>query len=245
MTDMVNGAVRAGEFLTGNMDWFSFATIVPVGQTNVTTPVVDLPGYQAYVTLGSWVNVTVVDGTGTAQTYSTLNSYLDAFYMQRNLNSLISTFAGRANPVAVSVKTLPTSINGTAINAHTSVYFGQAGYLNGTGTSVFGSAYTTGKTIYIVNLATEKTLLWSGTGDGTNANGYNILASNSIGGLDGLAVYDTQSAQVLADSTQSSTDPFATKNTVAPYVGSWETSNATNANTMAVVGFNLAGTLLV
>ena len=39
MTDKVNGGVYAGEFLTGNMDFFSFATLVPVGQTNVDTPV--------------------------------------------------------------------------------------------------------------------------------------------------------------------------------------------------------------
>lgn len=246
MTDKVNGAVRAGEFLTGNMDFFSFATIVPVGQTNVDTPVVDLPGYQTYVTLGVWSTVTVVDGTGVAQPYTSINDYLDAFYKQRNLDSLINAFGTRANPVAISVKTLPSSINGAAINAHTSAYFADAGYSTLGGAHVFGSAYTTGKTIYIVNIASEKTLLWNAAGAGTNDSGYSVLADSvTLGGLNALACFDTQGSQALADSGTSATNVYATKNTVVPYVGTFNTSDSTNCNTLAVQGYTLAGTSLI
>ena len=240
MTDKVNGNVRGGEFLTGNMDFFSVATIVPVAQTNVDTPVVDLPGYATYATLGTWTDVTVVNGAGTAVTYSSLNNYLDAFYKQANMDILVNAFAQRANPVAVSVKVLPSSINGATINAHTSVYFAQAGYLNGDATSVFGSAYTTGKTISIVNFATEKTSLWTAGASETNASGYGLLVA-----LDGLSCFDTQGSQALADSATSATNPYATKNTTAPYVGTWDTTDNTNTNTMVVQGSNAFGTLLV
>lgn len=243
MTDQVNGNAKAGEFLTGNMDFFSVATIVPVAQTNVRTPVVDLPGYQTYATLGTWTNVTVTNGAGTAVTYSTLNSYLDAFYKQANMDILLRSFAQRGNPVVVSVKVLPSSINGATINANTSVYFGQAGYANKDGTNGgdnFGTDYTTGKTINIVGIATEKSGLWTAGAAETNTSGYALLAA-----LDGVSCFDTQSAQVLSGSATSSTNPYATKNTTAPYVNAFETGDATTCNTLIAQGSDMAGTLLV
>ena len=259
MTDKVNGGVYAGEFLTGNMDFFSFATLVPVGQTNVDTPVEDLGTYQSYVTLGVWTPVTVTDAFGNANTYSTLNAYLDAFYQQVNLNNLITTFSSRANPVAVSVKTFPTSVNGAAVNPSTSVIFSQMGYLNAANTAVFGSGYTTG-TVYIVNLATEKTLLWTaGNTNGnvsgvpannTNQNGYNILANNlAFGALDQLIAYDYQDTQVIGGSQTfagSATNYYSIKNTVVPYVSVWDASGTTvnGINVMASQNFFLGGSLL-
>ncbi len=243
MTNQVNGNARAGEFLTGDMNFFSVATIVPVAQTNVRTAVVDLPGYQTYATLGTWTDVTVVDGSGTAVTYSTLNSYLDAFYKQANLDVLLRTFALRGNPVVVSLKTLPSSINGATINANTSVYFGQAGYANLTGTNGgdnFGTDYTTGKTITIVGIATEKNSLWTAGAAETNASGYALLAA-----LDGVSCFDTQSAQALSGSATSATNPYASKNTTAPYVNAFETGDATTCNTLVAQGTSMAGTLLV
>lgn len=243
MTDQVNGNARAGEFLTGDMNFFSVATIVPVAQTNVRTPVVDLPGWQVYATLGTWTDVTVVDGSGTAVTYSTLNAYLDAFYKQANLDVLLRTFALRGNPVVVSLKTLPSSINGATINANTSVYFGQAGYANLTGTNGgdnFGTDYTTGKTITIVGIATEKNGLWTAGAAETNASGYALLSA-----LDGVSCFDTQSAQVLSGSATSATSPWATKNTTAPYVNTFETGDVATCNTLVAQGTSMAGTLLV
>jgi hypothetical protein len=262
MTDQVNGNRKAGSFLSGQPQWFSFATIAPLAQTNVDTPVVDLPGYQTYATLGIWTNVTVTNGAGTAVTYSTLNTYLDAFYKQRNMDTLVNTFSGRGNPVQIGLKILPSSINGATINANTSVYFAQAGYYNNNASvsSVFGSAYTTGSVITIVNISTEKNNEWetygnsnystSVTADNTNTNGYLILGNNTLyGGLDGLGCFDTQSAQVLSGSSNSSAaatnSQYATTNTVAPYVNTWNTSSATLTNTMVAMSTMLAGTSLV
>jgi hypothetical protein len=123
-----------------------------------------------------------------------------------------------------------------------------------TPTALFGSLYETGKTFYSVHVATEKSLLWT-TGnvsnysttlasDNTNAQGYNILASNSLyQGLDGLTAYDLQSSQVLSGSSNSSSaatnSPWVAKNTVAPYVNTWSTSSATLTNTLAAQGFVL------
>lgn len=256
MTDRVNGSTFAGEFLTGNMDFFTLLTLVPVAQTNVVTPVVDLASYQTYASTGVWTTVSVTDSSGTATSYATLNAYLDAFYKQLNLDNLIRTFAGRANPVAISVNSISGNIPGTStpINANTTTLWAFYGLYNNivTPTQVFGSAYTTGKTFYSVHVATEKTLLWtagtnsnfstSTAADNTNAQGYNILASNSLyQGLDGLTAYDTQSTQVLSGSAQGSdaTNYYYLKNTVQPYVTTWNTSSATLTNTMAAQGFVL------
>jgi len=259
MTDKVNGGVHAGEFLTGNMNFFSFATVVPVGQTNVDTPVIDLGTYQTYETLGVWTPVTVTDAFGNANTYSTLDSYLDAFYQQLNLNNLIATFAFRANPVAISVKTFPTSVNGNAVNPASSPIFAQMGYQNGTGGTSFGSAYTSGP-VYIVNMATERTLLWTagstignypGTpANNTNDNGYNILSNNlQYGGLDQAIAYDMQDSQVIGGSQSFSgaaTNFYTVSNTVAPFVTVWDASGMTanGVNVMASQNFFLAGSLL-
>ena len=256
MTDRVNGSTFAGEFLTGNMDFFTLLTIVPVAQTNVDTPVVDLPSYQTYASTGVWTTVSVTDSTGVTTSYATLNAYLDAFYKQTNLDNLIRTFSIRANPVAISVNSLTGNIPGTAtaINANTTTLWAFYGLYNNiaTPTQVFGSAYTTGKTFYSIHVATEKSLLWtagtnsnfstSTAADNTNAQGYNILASNSLyQGLDGLTAYDTQSAQVLSGSAQGSdaTNYYFLKNTVQPYVTTWSTSSATTTNTLAAQGFVL------
>jgi hypothetical protein len=238
------------------MDFFTLLTIVPVAQTNVDTPVVDLPGYQTYASTGVWTTVSVTDSTGVTTSYATLNAYLDAFYKQTNLDNLIRTFSIRANPVAISVNSITGNIPGTvtAINANTTTLWAFYGLYNNiaTPTQVFGSQYTTGKTFYSVHVATEKTLLWtagtnsnfstSTAADNTNAQGYNILASNSLyQGLDGLTAYDTQSAQVLSGSAQGSdaTNYYYLKNTVQPYVTTWNTSSATLTNTMAAQGFVL------
>ena len=260
MTDNVNGSTYAGEFLTGNMDFFCFATTVPVGQTNVSIPVDDLPGYQSYQTFGTWVNTTVTDSTGTSTTYSTLNSYLDAFYQQKNLSNLVALVSTRANPVAINVKTFPGTINGAAVTPSTSTIFADMGLTNAvaTPTSHFGTNFnSTSNVVYIVTIATERTLLWSagtngnytGTAsDNTNTNGYHILSSNSLyGGLDGLVAYDAQSTQVIGGSntfTGYATNIRTLENTVAPYVGTWSTSNATTCNVLASQNFKVAGSLL-
>ena len=89
-SNKVNGGVQAGEFLTGNMDFFSIATVVPMAQTNVTTPVADLYTQQGYTT---WQDVTVVNGASVAITYTSQADYEDALYKQNNLDMLLQIFA--------------------------------------------------------------------------------------------------------------------------------------------------------
>lgn len=177
MTDKVNGGVQAGEFLTGNMDFFSIATLVPMAQTNVTTPVSDLYTQQGYTT---WQPVTVVDGSGTAVTYSTEANYADALIKQANLDLLLQVFSTRVNPVMVSVSAA------TVANPAAATY---TGYQNAT---AFGSAYSSSATVTTVKLATEKTGQWNVNSDAeSNENGYQLLTA-----LQGLAVQDV-AANVL------------------------------------------------
>ena len=259
MTDQVNGNARAGSFLSGQPQWWSFATLVPVGQTNVDTPVVDLPGYQVYATLGTWTNITI-----SGVTYTSLNQYLNAFYQQQNYNILVNTFAGRGNPVQVGISTLPATINGGAINPNSSTYFANAGYYNnipGAVTSVFGSSYnaTASYPVYVVTISTEKNNVWESylnnnyntgtTADNTNNQGYLVLSNNTLyGGLDGLLCYDNQSGQALSGSSNSSAaavnSTFATTNTVAPYVNTFITSSASLTNTMASLNMGLPGGMI-
>ena len=168
--DKVNGGVHAGEFLTGKMDFYTVKTVVPMAQTNVTTPVAYLYTQQGYTT---WQPVTVIDGSGSPVTYSTQASYENALKKQNNLNLLIQLFATRANPVAISVSS-------TSENPNSSTY---AGYLNARN---LGSDFNGTYTVTTVKLATEKTLLWNvSTAAESNELGYQFLAA-----LEGVAVQD-------------------------------------------------------
>lgn len=201
MTDKVNGGVQAGEFLTGNMDFFAIATLVPMSQTNVTTPVADLSGIQNLYT--TWQPVTVVNGAGTAVTYSTQADYEDALVKQANLNLLLQLFATRVNPVAISISAATDS------NPSTTTY---AGYLNGT---TFGDDYSSSMTVTTIKIATEKTGYWNvSSAAESNDLGYQLLTL-----LNGVAVQDVAAGTIApnvfntdADGTGSGTDE---RNTIA------------------------------
>jgi hypothetical protein len=201
MTDKVNGGVGAGEFLTGNMDFFSMATLVPMAQTNVETPVADLYTQQGYTT---WQDVTVINGAGVAITYTSQSDYEDALYKQANLNMLLQIFALNVNPVAISISSQTVS------NPHTTTLF--SGYLNG---SVFGSDYTSSMTVTTVKVATEKTGYWNvSTAAESNTLGYQLLTALNDVPVDDLntpvlsaAVFNTD-----ADGTGTGT---AERNTIA------------------------------
>lgn len=182
----VNGGAMAGEFLTGNMDFFTVQTLVPMAQTNVDTPVAELYTQQGYST---WQNVVVVDGSGVAVTYSTQASYQDAFNKQANLNMLIQIFALRANPVVIGLSTQ------TVANPSAASIF--ANYFNAV---TFGSDYSTSMTVTAVKLATEKTGLWNVSAVAeSNATGYQFLTA-----LDGVPVVDL-ATPVLTSATFNTT----------------------------------------
>ena len=200
--DQVNGNSRAGEFLTGNMDFFTVATLVPMAQTNVTTPVALLYTQQGYST---WQAVTVIDGAGTSQTYSTQADYQDAYNKQANMDLLIRLFATRANIVMISVSAASDS------NPASTTY---TGYLNSTH---FGSAYSSTKTVTTVKFATEKSGLWNvSSATDSNDNGYQFLTA-----LDGIAIADTatptlnHSGAVTFISATSNGDYSTYRNTIA------------------------------
>ena len=168
--DQVNGGVHAGEFLTGKMNFFTIKTVVPMAQTNVTTPVAYLYTQQGYST---WQPVTVINGDGTPVTYSTQASYVDALKKQANLNLLLQLFATRANPVAISV-------SAASENPNSSTY---TGFFNATN---LGSDFNGTYTVTTVKIATEKTLLWNVSAAAeSNELGYQLLAE-----LEGVAVQD-------------------------------------------------------
>lgn len=188
MTDKVHGGVAAGEFLTGNMDFFTIATLVPMAQTNVETPVRDLYMQIGYTT---WQDVTVVDGTGTPVTYTSEADYTAALELQANYNLLLQIFAQRANPVAISLTTITGQTPST-----TSLF---TGFQNA---ATFGSSYSSPQDIYVVKIATEKTILWNvAAGAETNEVGYQFqkalqgVAINDVGGVIAPSnVFETESA---------------------------------------------------
>jgi len=201
MTDKVNGGVQAGEFLTGNMDFFSIATLVPMAQTNVNTPVADLYTQQGYTT---WQDVTVINGAGTAVTYSSQADYEDALVKQANLNLLLQLFSARINPVAISVSAVSVS------NPYTTTSF--AGYLNG---AVFGSDYTSTMTVTVVKIATEKTGYWNvSSAAESNDLGYQLLSV-----LNGIPVQDVAAGTVAPNEFNTDADGTGTgtakRNTIA------------------------------
>ena len=202
MTDKVNGGVRAGEFLTGNMDFFSIATLVPVAQTNVVTPVADLYVQQGY---SVWQSVVVTDGSGTAVTYSTQASYEDALAKQSNLDLMLRVFAQRVNPVAISLSTL------TGVNPSTTTAF--SGFSGG---GVFGDDYTsTALTITTIKIATEKSGQWNvSSAAESNDNGYQLLTA-----LNGLTVLDVAAGTIAPDTINVDADGVSSgttgRNTIA------------------------------
>ena len=215
VNDQVNGGVHAGDFLTGKMDFFTIATVIPVAQTNVTTPVSYLYTQQGYST---WQPVTVtasVNGVPTAITYSTQSDYLDALKKQQNLDLLIRTFAQRANPVALSVTAVASVSNPAAMSLSGYSYSGN-----------MGSAYSGTYTVNYVRFATEKSGteymtsgatiggLWlvsgSTAGADTNAIGYQLLDA-----LQGVTVQDLASPILANGYTTIETLDSTNRNTIA------------------------------
>lgn len=197
----VNGGVLGGNFLTGSMDFFTIATLVPCFQTNVDTPINLLYTQQGYST---WQPVTVIDGTGTAQTYSTAAEYQNAFTLQANLNLLTQLFAQNANPVAISVNyatsSNPSAIGLTAKQLNNVTDFSYS--------SNFGSAYSSSQTVYYIKFITEKTGYWYVSGStvdsanwDSNTTGYQFLDALNDATNAGVPVFDLQTTVLSGSST--------------------------------------------
>lgn len=256
MTDAVNYGSRAGSFLGGKPNWISIATLVPVEETRVTTPVRDLPGYNTYATLGIWTSVYVTDGSGIVQEYDSISSYRQAYFRQQNLNWLVRKVGERTNVTQVSVKIQPSSVNGVAINPRTSPFFTESGYCNKAGAYHFGSDYTgTGYTVYLVDMAVEHTHAWSAIGFSnfgttapaeSNDDGYGLQAA-----IDGnLAAYPEDQNSVN-QSDAGVNDPyyytmaFDLNDTDGPAIAYWDCNTDSGTNTLVSFGDVLPGVATV
>mgnify|MGYP001810018109 CR=1 FL=1 len=189
MVTQVNGNGRAGEFITGNLEFYTVWTMVPVTQTNVRAPLASVKAALNATALSATKSVTVVNGSGSAVTYTSDATYTDALAKQSNLDALLSVFSIRANPVMVSVSSAAIT-DGDAVNLH----------LGASNALTFGSAYSGAQTEYTVRLAAEKSNAWNVSAAAeSNANGYQLLAA-----LEGVAVTD------LATPVVAGTDAFLT-----------------------------------
>ena len=163
-----NGGARGGEFLVGNLNFFNIVTVVPCYPTSVKTPLDTALKARNWTSLSGSRTITVVDGNGGSTTYSSNTTYTDAYNTQKNLDTLLSVFATRANPVVVSVSSAAIADgNGATVLA------------SGVNAVDFGSTYNGAQTGYYINLVTERNPAWvvdSSTAE-SNVNGYQLLAA--------------------------------------------------------------------
>jgi hypothetical protein len=212
MTVKVNGSVLPGEFLTSGLDFFTIVTVVPCFPTNVKAP---LSSVKAALNISATTNIstvggyTVVDGTGTAVNYANDAQYSDALAKQSNLDSLLSVWSIRANPVVVNAYVIAGVENVGAVSF--------AGYSTA---ADLGSAYNSAtRDLYTIKLVSERAGAWyvGAQGNfGTTANNTNEFGYQFLAALNGVAVTD------LATPVVTGTDAFITS------------GDATNLNTIAV-----------
>lgn len=190
-----NGVVSGGEFLTGNLNFVTVYTMVPMGATGVRLPLASVKQILGIATFAgeTWNGVV----------YANDAAYTDALAKQANLDLLTAVFATRANPVVVSVSTASLS-DGDAASLHVGASYAET----------FGSAYSGAQTEYVVKFVTEKSPAWivSGTATGTesNAAGYQLL-----GALEGLAVTDIAAGVIAGTNVFHTGSANTDRNTLA------------------------------
>jgi hypothetical protein len=165
----VNSGARGGEFLTGNLNYFTIKTVVPAYPTNVKTPLAQALKARNWTSLAASRTIVVVDGNGATVTYDTDAEYTSAYNKQQNLNTVVAVFATRANPVVVNVSAALSADPSAANSAFAS---------GGVADDEFGATYNSANTaIYTISMVIEKAGSWlvSGVGAGTNDAGYQLL----------------------------------------------------------------------
>lgn len=178
----VNEGARGGEFLTGDLSYFTIKTVVPCYPTNVKAPLATALKARNWTSLSAARTITVVDGNGASVTYDTDAEYTSAYNKQQNLDTLMAVFSTGANPVVVNISAAISADPSAANAAFPSTATGVAD-------NEFGATYNAANTaIYTINIVTEKYRSWlvTGVGAGSNANGYELLYA-----LDGVPVLDT------------------------------------------------------
>ena len=175
----VNAGARAGEFLTSDLDFFTFVTTVPLFQTNVRTPLAAALKANNWTSLSASRTITVVDGAGVSQTYTSDATYSDALAKQSNLDLFLQVWSTRANPVVVNVY----SQSAADRDAVTFTGYSQA--------TVFGTDFTGAGTIYTIKLMSEKSGAWFIGSQGnfnTTANDTNTYGYQFLDAINGIAI---------------------------------------------------------
>lgn len=191
MPTQVNGSSRAGEFLTGSLDYFTILTMVPCFPTQVKAPLNDVLRSLNATTLSASKSITVA-----GVTYITDATYTDALAKQSNLDTLINVFSTRANPVVVNAYVVSTTTAGTRPYVGYSV------------DTTFGSAYdAVTQDLYTVKLVGERSGAWyvGAQGNYKQADGVTAITANNtnqdgylfLTALDGVAITDIAADAVL------------------------------------------------
>jgi hypothetical protein len=195
----VNSGARGGEFLVGNLNFFQVATVVPCYPTNVKTPLAEALKARNFTSLSGARTITVVTGNGNSVTYSSNAAYTDAYNTQKNLDTLLSVFSTRGNPVLVSVRAAVVADgNGPTVLA------------GGVNAVDFGSTYNGEQTGYFINLATERNPVWvvdSSTTE-SNTNGYQLLSA--LAGVPTLATTTIAATQFVVGGSDNDRNIIAT-----------------------------------
>ncbi len=185
MTVKVHNIVAPGEFLTGNIDFFTITTIVPCDNTNVSMPLArlksDLRIDPADIsTVGGFVVFGVI--------YADDAAYSFGFDKQNNLNSLLQVVSQKATPIMINSVDLGNQIDvDDAIPASST-------------NAAFGSSYSgNAGIVYSIKFATEHEDVW-------------VTQDNLSQDLNSTEVLD--SSDVVTDPNQFDTIGTVLRNTV-------------------------------
>ena len=101
MTVKVNGSTNLGEWITGNIDFFTITTLVPCDSNGVSKP---LDIVKQDLAVKQVDNISTVGGVTIFGTlYANDDSYSDAFNKQSNLDTFIKCVEQRAQAVMLNV----------------------------------------------------------------------------------------------------------------------------------------------
>ena len=167
MTIKVHNVIAPGEFLTGNIDFFTITSIVPCDNTDVSMP---LDRLKSDLRIGS-DDISTVGGFVVAGiTYADDAAYSFGFDKQSNLNQLLQIVSQKATPIMINSVDL-----GNQNDVDDAI---PAGSTN----AAFGSTYSgNAGTVYSIKFATEHEDVWE-TQDilSQDIDGFEILDSSAI-----------------------------------------------------------------
>ena len=158
----MHGTVGLGEFLTGNIDFFTITTIVPCDSTEVGIP---LSFIKKDLAIDQADNISTVGGiTLFGILYATDDDYTDAFNKQSNLDTFVRCVEQRAQAIMLNAID-----EGNFVDVSNSIPAG--GHA-----ADFGATYSGNSgNIYTVKFATEHEGTWEEDSFATDLNGRPIL----------------------------------------------------------------------